>query len=484
LGEHLTIVPRWVALLVFLLAECPLPAQIQGPGVPGIPMPRLGKKKKTPAADAQPTVNVSGVLRSLDAKQLVLEAQDTRILTLTRTEGTKFYKNSVEAQPGDFKPGDHVFVEATKDDQGFLYAATVTWQKEATTAERAGASKPVQPSVRKPSGEEGPPVLRRADSPAQETPKDDVTPAVTQPEPEAERPQIRDAQPPVRVGADDPGPPVLRHGAPARRATIEPPTTIELPAGTAPVEIAAAAPAPAAPAPEPPKADAVVDKARSAARAFDEKLPNYICEQFTTRYQSVARPVDWKPVDIVSAEVIYENDHERYRNIKINGKQTVKSMQESGGTWSTGEYGTVLADLFSGSTGAEFRRRKTDTIAGVAAVVYDFSVERERSHWAIHAPSQLVMPAYRGAVWIDARSGRVLRIETQARRLPEEFPFDTIESAVDYQYIRLGGPGEFLLPVHAEILSCERGTSNCTRNAIDFRNYHHYTGESTITYGP
>jgi hypothetical protein len=470
---------------VFLLAQCPLPAQIQAPGVPGIPMPRLGKKKPQ-AKTAQPTVNVSGVLRSLDATQLVLEASDSRILTLKRTEGTKFYKNSAEAQPGDFKPGDHVFVDATKDDQGFLYAATVTLQKEGTSAERAGAAKPVHPSIRKPSADEdGPPVIRRADSPAPETPKDEVAPAATpQPEPEPERTEVRDAQPPVRLGADDPGPPTLRHGAPARRATIELPTTIEPPTGMTPVEIAAAGPAPAAPVPEPPKADAVVEKARSAAHVFDEKLPNYICEQFTTRYQSATRPADWRPIDIVSAEVIYENNRERYRNVKINGKQTVKNMEESGGAWSTGEFGSVLADLFSLSTGAEFRRRKTDTIAGVATVVYDFSVERERSHWAIHAPSQMVMPAYRGAVWIDPRSGRVLRIEVQARRIPEEFPFDTIESAVDYQYIRLGGPGEYLLPVHAEILSCERGASRCSRNAIDFRNYHHYTGESTITYGP
>jgi len=87
-------------------------------------------------------------------------------------------------------------------------------------------------------------------------------------------------------------------------------------------------------------------------------------------------------------------------------------------------------------------------------------------------------------VWVDPRSGRVLRIEMQARRIPQEFPFDTIESTVDYQYIRLGGPGEFLLPVHAEILSCQRGSSMCARNVIDFRNYHHYTGESKITYGP
>jgi hypothetical protein len=32
-------------------------------------------------------------------------------------------------------------------------------------------------------------------------------------------------------------------------------------------------------------------------------------------------------------------------------------------------------------------------------------------------------------------------------------------------------------------LSCERNSANCTRNVIEFRNYHKYTGESTITFG-
>jgi hypothetical protein len=49
--------------------------------------------------------------------------------------------------------------------------------------------------------------------------------------------------------------------------------------------------------------------------------------------------------------------------------------------------------------------------------------------------------------------------------------------------VRLGGTQQFLLPVHAETLSCQRGSSFCSRNAIDFRNYHKYTGESTVEFG-
>jgi hypothetical protein len=32
-------------------------------------------------------------------------------------------------------------------------------------------------------------------------------------------------------------------------------------------------------------------------------------------------------------------------------------------------------------------------------------------------------------------------------------------------------------------LSCQRGTNMCSRNTIDFRNYHKYSGESTVTFG-
>jgi hypothetical protein len=40
----------------------------------------------------------------------------------------------------------------------------------------------------------------------------------------------------------------------------------------------------------------------------------------------------------------------------------------------------------------------------------------------------------------------------------------------------------FLLPVHAENLGCQRGTPICTKNTVDFRDYHKYSGESTITF--
>jgi hypothetical protein len=70
----------------------------------------------------------------------------------------------------------------------------------------------------------------------------------------------------------------------------------------------------------------------------------------------------------------------------------------------------------------------------------------------------------------------------QADNIPQDFPSDSVQMAVDYDSVPLG-TNKFLLPVHAENLSCQRGSSVCSKNAIDFRNYHKYSGESTITFG-
>ena len=230
-------------------------------------------------------------------------------------------------------------------------------------------------------------------------------------------------------------------------------------------------------------ADAFIRKAQETALEFTETLPNYVCQEMIARYYSETSPVNWRPIDVVSTEVVYEGGKENYRNITINGKAVKKGMEELSGSWSTGEFGTVLIDIFSPATSADFRYRRQSRTAGIDTRMYDFTVDRENSHWTIHSGAQTYRPAYTGSVWIDPKTSRVLRIEMQARNMPQEFPLDKVESATDYEYVRLGGTQQFLLPVHAETLSCQRGTARCSRNAIDFRNYHKYSGESTIQFG-
>jgi hypothetical protein len=283
--------------------------------------------------------------------------------------------------------------------------------------------------------------------------------------------------------ADDPGPPSLRRGSARQMADLPPPRYEPLP--DAPAKQPADAPkqanaAPAAVSGKP--VDPIIEKAREAAANYTASLPNYFCQQMTARYQSDHPKTGWDALDVVTADVAYEDGRETYKNIKIGSKLVNKSMEDIGGTRSTGEFSTILLDLLDPATDANFRKSGTDTIAGRPAWVYKYEVPRERSHWRVEAPSQLYYPAHLGSIWIDKETSRVLRIEQGSGFMPKLFPFDTVETVTDYAFISLAAGQKFLLPADAEVLSCLRGTTLCSRNRLEFRNYRKFGADSSITF--
>jgi hypothetical protein len=156
---------------------------------------------------------------------------------------------------------------------------------------------------------------------------------------------------------------------------------------------------------------------------------------------------------------------------------------EKTGSWSTGEFSSMLQDILHPATNADFFNKRSSNIAGRAAWHYDYTVEQPNSHWTVEASSETYKPAYKGSIWIDKENHRVLRIEMQARNMPKSFPLDTVESTVDYDFVLIG-ENKYLLPVHSEALSCVRGTSDCSRNTIDFRNYRKFEADTSITFQP
>ncbi len=199
-------------------------------------------------------------------------------------------------------------------------------------------------------------------------------------------------------------------------------------------------------------------------------------KQVTTRYQND------RAMDNLTCDLIVENGKERYTNLQRNGK-ALKEKAEESGSWSSGEFASTMQDIFSSASQAKFRPRGSTSIFQRTAMLYDFTVEQPNSHWQIRTQQEQYFPAYQGTMWIDKETARILRIEMQARKIPEAFPLDKVESAVDYNFVKIG-PSSFLLPVHADVLSCERGSRQCSRNAIDFRNYKKFGAESNVTFTP
>src|SRR5579885_11433 len=168
---------------------------------------------------------------------------------------------------------------------------------------------------------------------------------------------------------DDPGPPELKRGKPveqerAKDRTPEPAASAK--SQPSPRETASNVPLPSVNLPpaelprsersedqvarQAPQQDALIQRASEAALEFTETLPNYVCQEMMSRSQSETQPANWRPLDVVTMEVVYDQGKENYRNIAVNGKATTKPLSEIGGAYSTGEFGTILVDLFSPAT--------------------------------------------------------------------------------------------------------------------------------------
>ena len=414
------------------------PGQYPG-GTGGLSIPSRGHKKKK-QADQQPSLTAEGVTVSNDGKKLLVATQDGRTLTMTITPQTKWTRSGNNITANEVVPRTTVHIEAAEDDEAFLTVTAVELLKD-VPVESDGATKKTstpedeemaKPTIMKTPDAPGRPVLRRNASVNSEA-ADDMRTA-------HRNPPSKDGS--IDFTIDDDASGVKKHTN---------------------------------------AYDQLIDRTREWAMTFTNGLPNFLCQQNTTRYAEQSRSEGFQPVDVVTARVLYEDGQEKYSEITVGGKRTNKGMMELGGSTSTGEFASILGGLFEGVTRTEFKFVQSTTVAKQPAAIYDFKVALPHSNWTITVGGQTLRPAYSGSIWIDKASAQVRRIEMQADNVPKDFPDDTVASAVDYEEVPLG-TSKFLLPVHAENLACERGTTICTKNTIDFRDYHKYTGESTIEF--
>lgn len=234
---------------------------------------------------------------------------------------------------------------------------------------------------------------------------------------------------------------------------------------------------------EPAPSESIIENARAATTSFLNHLPNYVCQEVMARYSASSREGRWRKQDVVTADLIYEDGNEDYRNITRNGKAVASRIEELAGNWSRGEFATEMAMLFSPVSDTEFRPRGEARLGSRDALVYDYRVRQPRSLWVLVGPSGRVSPGYSGSIWIDRETSRLLRIERRSDALPPGFAWNMVESHTEYEFVRLGQE-EVLLPARSEMVSCQRAAQNCMRNVMEFRDYRKFAGESTISFTP
>lgn len=109
------------AAIVFaaLLLASPLSSQIR----------RVRGARGTPqgvnTGSALPAADFDGTLLKLDGKEILLSVEEGRMLEIRRSGKTRFFKGPAPIKPAEFKRGDHVSVEATRDVDSSLLAVNV-----------------------------------------------------------------------------------------------------------------------------------------------------------------------------------------------------------------------------------------------------------------------------------------------------------------------------------------------------------------------
>jgi len=242
--------------------------------------------------------------------------------------------------------------------------------------------------------------------------------------------------------------------------------------------------------PLPPEAEtsALLEKARAATAEAVEQMPDFVVKQLVTRSYAQGRTQNWHVSDRLIVGVSYRpSEGEKYRLLSVNGTPSASGEErndynEAGGASSTGEFVTVLKELFAEESRTEFKPLDTDTLRGRRAVVYAYDIKRKNSRRELKTASEATIAGQRGKVWIDREKARVLRVEFEATDVPAAFPITAAAVNLDYDWVTIPGQGEYLLPSRSVnvLTTVERGETWQSRNEIRFRNYQKFGTELKI----
>ncbi len=245
-------------------------------------------------------------------------------------------------------------------------------------------------------------------------------------------------------------------------------------------------PPPAAKAPTRPPPDSIEQAAAMAAMKeyalnYTAKLPNYLCIQITRRHYD---PTDrrYRPAgDVIQEQLSFYDRKETYTVQAING-QSVHNISHDrlGGVRSSGEFGSMLQNIFNPENGATFDWDHWGTLRGKLMYVFAYRVEKDHGYsMADEESHKSYTSAYTGLIYADKETKEIQRITLKTVEIPPDFTVKNVLLTLDYTPTTISGH-VYTLPYHYRLDSDDiHGKSN---NEADFKMYQVYGADTTITF--
>ena len=234
------------------------------------------------------------------------------------------------------------------------------------------------------------------------------------------------------------------------------------------------------PAPSRTEQEEILAHLREYALNYTKRLPDFICTQVTRRYVDPSGLEFWQRQDVITARLTYFEQKEQYKLVLVNGTMTERPYEELGGATSTGEFGSMMRELFEKETATRFQWERWATLRGKRTHVFSYRVAQPRSQWRIsYERSQNLYPAYHGLIYADRDTLMVMRVTLEAESLPPSFPIQEASTVLDYDYTDISG-AEYMLPLKAVVRM--REGKFLVKNESEFRLYRKFAAEATITF--
>ena len=234
----------------------------------------------------------------------------------------------------------------------------------------------------------------------------------------------------------------------------------------------------------------VLEKTRTNTLAAVEAMPDFVVKQLISRSMAYAGTNNFRNLDRLVVAVNYRSSgQEEYKLLSRNGvlennPSSKQTYGEVGGTSSTGEFVTVLAKIFKPESDTKFKIIDTDTLHNRPALVFSYSIVRDKAQQMITAAGAFndsVITGMEGKVWIDRAEFRVLRVESAATEIPESFRIRSANRTIDYDWVTIADE-KYLLPTLSDVRLTSKESSQLyeTRNVIRFKDYQKYGSEVKI----
>jgi len=227
----------------------------------------------------------------------------------------------------------------------------------------------------------------------------------------------------------------------------------------------------------------ILDAVREYALNYTANLPNFICTQVTRRQVDPSGIGEhWQQSDKLQEQLTYFEHKESYKVMAVNGQMVNnKDHMKLGGAVTSGEFGSMLYEIFAPETQADFEWARLGKLDGRIMNVFTYRVVQSRSRYSIYheGVNRTIIAAYHGLIYASRDTNAVIRLTLECDDIPHDFPVQDVKLDLWYDTVRISDQ-EFILPVKWDMHS--RDGRYMVWNSAEFALYRKFGADATIKF--